>query len=68
MSSEKRFEAIRSIADLKVEGPGTPAPASIDCYGEDVFNLEAMRKHLRVIGNHLSRCLIMRLHFRMRLL
>ena len=46
MSSEKRFEAIRSIADLKVEGPGTPAPASIDCYGEDVFNLEAMRKHL----------------------
>ena len=46
MSSEKRYEAIKSIADLKVDGPCIPAPATIDAYGEDVFNLSTMQKHL----------------------
>ena len=46
MSSEKRYEAITAIAELKVDGPCIPAPASIDAYGEDVFNLSTMQKHL----------------------
>ena len=46
MSSEKRYEAIKAIADMKNSGPGTAEPANIDCYGEDVFNLDAMRKYL----------------------
>ena len=46
MSSEKRYEAIKAIAELKVEGPCAPDAADIDCYGEDVFDLDAMRKHL----------------------
>ncbi|MBO4648105.1 MAG: glutamine synthetase III [Lentisphaeria bacterium] len=46
MSSEKRYEAIKAIAELKVDGPCVPAAADIECYGEDVFNLDAMRKHL----------------------
>jgi len=46
MSSEKRYDAIKAIAELKVEGPCPPAPADIEGYGEDVFNLDAMQKHL----------------------
>ena len=46
MSSEKRYEAIKAIAELKVEGPGAPVATGIDCYGEDVFNQEAMRQYL----------------------
>ena len=46
MSSEKRYEAIKAIAELKIEGPGEPVAAGIECYGEDVFNREVMRKYL----------------------
>ena len=46
MSSEKRYEAIKAIAEQKVEGPAAAKAADINCYGEDVFNLEAMRGHL----------------------
>ena len=46
MSSEKRYEAIKTISELKIDGPCAPAPACIDSYGEDVFNLNAMQKHL----------------------
>ena len=46
MSSEKRYEAIKAIAELEVEGPGEPVAAGIECYGEDVFNREVMRKYL----------------------
>ena len=46
MSREQRYEAIKSIADIKAGGPGTAVPADIDCYGEDVFNLDVMRKYL----------------------
>ena len=34
------FEAIKAIAELKVDGPCVPAAADIEYYGEDVFNLE----------------------------
>ncbi len=46
MSSEKRYDAIKAVAELKVEGPAAAKAADINCYGEDVFNLEAMRGHL----------------------
>ena len=46
MSSEKRYDAIKAVAELKVDGPCGPAPAAIDDYGADVFNLDAMRKYL----------------------
>ena len=46
MSSEKRYEAIRMIAEERTAGPGAAAPADISYYGEDVFNLDAMRKYL----------------------
>ena len=46
MSSEKRYGAIRMIAEEKASAPGVAEPASADFYGEDVFNLEAMRKYL----------------------
>ena len=44
--SDKRYEAIKAVADLKVEGPGAPTQSDIASYGEDVFNLNAMQKHL----------------------
>jgi len=46
MSSEKRYDAIKAVAELKVDGPCVPAAADIEGYGDDVFNLNAMRKHL----------------------
>ena len=46
MSSEKRYDAIKAIAELKVEGPCPPVPADIEGYAEDVFDLAAMQKHL----------------------
>ena len=46
MSSEKRYEAIRMIAEERTPAPGAAVPADISYYGEDVFNLDAMRKYL----------------------
>ena len=46
MSSEKRYDAIKSVAELKPDVHGEPFPASMDIYGEDVFNFAAMQKHL----------------------
>lgn len=46
MSSEKRYEAIKAIAGASNSGPAFKEMADISSYGEDVFNLEAMKKHL----------------------
>ena len=46
MSSEKRYEAIKAIAELRSGEPGKPVAADIESYGEDVFGLSAMQKHL----------------------
>ena len=46
MSSEKRYDAIKAVAELKIDGPGVPETANISDYGEDVFSLDAMQKHL----------------------
>ena len=53
MSNGNRYEAIKSIAELKAEAPGVPAPADINCYGEDVFDLDAMRRAAAMfVGRH----------------
>ncbi len=46
MSNEYRLKAIKEIASEAAEGVMPAAPASLDFYGEDVFNAEAMRTYL----------------------
>ncbi len=46
MSCEKRYEAIKAIAEAKASVQCEAVPADTHCYGEDVFNLAAMQKHL----------------------
>ena len=46
MSNEYRMKAIKAIAAENVGGTLPAAPASLDFYGEDVFNAEAMRAYL----------------------
>lgn len=46
MSSENRYDAIKSIAKSKSPAICEAVPSEISFYGEDVFSLDAMRKHL----------------------
>ena len=46
MSNEYRMKAIKAIAAENVGENQPAAPASLDFYGEDVFNAEAMRAYL----------------------
>ena len=46
MSSEKRYEAIKAVAEASPNKIGEAIPADIKCYGEDVFGIEAMQAHL----------------------
>ncbi|MCQ2125278.1 MAG: glutamine synthetase III [Fibrobacter sp.] len=46
MSNQNRMASIQEIASAPAEGLMAAAPASIDIYGEDVFNSEAMKAYL----------------------
>nr|WP_304246631.1 glutamine synthetase III [Fibrobacter succinogenes] len=46
MSNEYRLKAIKEIASENAGANLPAAPASLDFYGEDVFNAEAMRAYL----------------------
>ncbi|MCQ2090639.1 MAG: glutamine synthetase III [Fibrobacter sp.] len=46
MSNQNRMASIQEIAAAPAEGLMAAAPASIDIYGEDVFNSEAMKAYL----------------------
>ncbi|MBR2469429.1 MAG: glutamine synthetase III [Fibrobacter sp.] len=46
MSNEYRLKAIKEIASEAAGANMPAAPASLDFYGEDVFNAEAMRAYL----------------------
>ena len=46
MSNEYRMKAIKAIAAENAGGNMPAAPASLDFYGEDVFNADAMRAYL----------------------
>ncbi len=46
MSNEKRYDAVKAIAEMKGTAPCGALPANIDDYGEDVFNFAAMQKWL----------------------
>ena len=46
MSNGNRNHAIKKVVDRPAPGPMKVAAASIDCYGEDVFNAEVMKKYL----------------------
>ncbi|MBR6855473.1 MAG: glutamine synthetase III, partial [Fibrobacter sp.] len=46
MSNEYRMKAIKAIAAENAGGTLPAAPASLEFYGEDVFNEEAMRNYL----------------------
>ena len=46
MSNEYRMKAIKAIAAENAGGTLPAAPASLEFYGEDVFNAEAMRAYL----------------------
>ena len=41
-----RMKALDAVAERTAAKPMAPGPADIDCYGEDVFNEEAMREYL----------------------
>ncbi len=46
MSNGNRNHAIKKVADRPAPAPMKAVEASIDCYGEDVFNAEVMQKFL----------------------
>ncbi|PWJ61752.1 MULTISPECIES: glutamine synthetase III [unclassified Fibrobacter] len=46
MSNQYRMSAITEIAEAPAAGIMAASPASIDIYGEDVFNSEAMKAYL----------------------
>ena len=46
MSNQNRMAAIQEVASAPVSGLMAAAPVSIDIYGEDVFNSEAMKAYL----------------------
>ena len=46
MSNCSRLSAIKSIAEMRDAAPAASVPASIDFYGEDVFNEAVIRKYL----------------------
>ena len=46
MSSEKRYDAIRAISELRQNAPGTVQPADFRFYGEDVFDSASMHEYL----------------------
>ena len=46
MSSEKRYEAIRAISEMRPPVPASAAKADISCFGEDVFDSATMREYL----------------------
>ncbi len=46
MSNINRIHAVNSVAARPVPGAAPAVPASIACYGEDVFNAAAMRRYL----------------------
>lgn len=46
MSNQNRMASIQEIAAAPAEGLMAAAPVSIDIYGEDVFNSEAMKAYL----------------------
>ena len=52
MSNGNRNHAIKKVADRPAPGPMKVAAASIDCYGEDVFNAEVMKKYLQMAEDY----------------
>ncbi len=46
MSSEKRYDAIRAISELRQNAPGAVQPADFRFYGEDVFDSASMHEYL----------------------
>ena len=46
MSTTNRSGAVNAVAAVAPSAPAAAAPADVQCYGEDVFNAEAMREYL----------------------
>ena len=46
MSSEKRYEAIKAISEMRPPVPAEAVQADITCYGEDVFDTATMKEYL----------------------
>ena len=46
MSITNRSDAVNAVAAVAPSAPAPAAPADVQCYGEDVFNADAMREYL----------------------
>ena len=46
MSITNRTAAVNAVAGLAIPAPAAAVPADVKCYGEDVFNADAMREYL----------------------
>ena len=46
MSSEKRYEAIKAISEMRPPVPAEAVNVDISCYGEDVFDTATMKEYL----------------------